>query len=159
MPTRKRRLYWDSSCLIALLNSEPTTPALQLDALRATFEEMLQAKVKIITSDLYKTEVFGEKKAEAAIIADQLEACPDFEMVPLRTQAYEMAGELRKRCYAAKPPRALKTPDSLHVAAGTIARAEEIWATDDKLVKYHEDGLLTSVRVCVPYVKQLRILF
>jgi len=151
LPTRKRRLYWDASGFIALFDSEPTTPSLQLDALRATFEEMLDGQVKIITSDLYR--------AEAAAIAEQLEACPDFEMVPLRTQAYEMAGDLRKRCHDATPTRKLKTPDALHVAAGTIARADEIWTTETKLVSYYEAGLLTSVRVCVPHLKQVRILF
>lgn len=159
MPTRKRRLYWDASCFIALFNNEATTPANQLDALRATFEEVLTGKLKIITSDLYRAEVFGENKEAAGIVADQLEACPDFEIVPLRTQAYEMAGHMRERCHAASPPRKLKTADSLHVAAATIAQADEVWTTDGKLVSYHEAGLLTGVKVCVPYLTQMRLPF
>lgn len=159
MRSRKRRLYWDSNCFIALFNSEPTTPPLQLDGLRATFEEMLEGKLKIVTGDIYKAEVFGKKKPAAHIIGDQFEACPDFEIVPLRTQAYEMAGQMRERCNSSSPPRKLKLGDALHVAAGTIARVDEVWTTDAKLVSYHEDGLLTSVKVCLPYLLQLRLMF
>jgi predicted nucleic acid-binding protein len=159
LPTRKRRLYWDSGCFIALFNKEPTTPQVQLDALQATFEEMLAGRIRIITSDIYRVEVFGADKGQAAKVAEQFEACPYFEIVPLRTLATTMAGEMRKRCHAAKPVRKLKTPDALHIASGTIARAEEIWTTDHDLVKYYEANLLTKTKVCLPYLKQLRILY
>ena len=49
--------------------------------------------------------------------------------------------------------------DALHIVGGTIARVDEIWTTDAKLVSYYEDGLLTSVVVCLPYLKQLNIEF
>lgn len=159
MPSRKRRLYWDSSCFIALFNQEPTTAQAQLDALQVTFEEMLSGRIRIITSDMYRAEVFGPDRAQAAKVAEQFEACPYFEIVPLRTLAYDLAGEMRKRCQAAKPVRKLKTADALHVASGTIARAEEIWTTDQKLVSYYEAGLLTTTKVCLPYLSQMRIAF
>ncbi len=104
-------------------------------------------------------EVFGPDKAQAAAVAEQFEACPYFEIVPLRTQAYDLAGEMRRRCQAAKPSRKLKTPDALHVASGTIAHAEEIWTTDEKLVSCYEAGLLTRTRVCAPYLNQMRLAF
>lgn len=159
MPARKRRLYWDANCFIALFNSEPTTPRPVLDALQTTFEQMLSGKVKIITSDVYRAEVFGKDSAEGQQIADQFEACPHFEIVPLRTQAWGMAGEMAKRCHSAKPTRKLKPLDAVHIAGGTLARADEIWTTDLKLVRYYEDGLLTAVKVCLPYLKQLKIGF
>jgi len=157
--TRKRRLYWDSCCFIALFDEKPTIPEAQLDALRATFEDMLAGKLRIITSDMYRAEVFGPDKAQAAAVAEQFEACPYFEIVPMRTLAYDLAGEMRQRCQAAKPSRKLKTPDALHVASGTIAHAEEIWTTDEKLVNYYEAGLLTKTKVCVPYLPQMRLAF
>ncbi len=158
MRIRKRRLYWDSNCFIALFNSEPTTSRAQLDALQGTFEEMLGGHVKIITSDLYRVEVFGQKNdPQANAIAEQLEACPDFEMVSLRTQAHQMAGEMRERCRAAK--RRLETADALHVAAATLAKADEMWTTEPKLVNRYQEGLLTSVKVCFPYLTQLKIPF
>lgn len=157
MPTRRRRLYWDSGCFISLFHKQPTTPQAQLDALQATFEEMLGGRVRIITSDIYRVEVFGPDKGQAAKVAEQFEACPYFEIVPLRTLATTMAGEMRQRCRAAKPVRNLKTPDAMHIASGTIARAEEIWTTDHGLVKYYEAGLLTKTKVCLPYLTQLRI--
>lgn len=49
--------------------------------------------------------------------------------------------------------------DALHVAGGTIARADEIWTTDEKLVRGYEAGLLTAVTICLPYLRQLRIPF
>jgi predicted nucleic acid-binding protein len=157
LPTRKRRLYWDSGCFIGLFNKQPTTPQPQLDALQATFQEMLGGRIRIITSDMYRVEVFGTDKGQAAKVAEQFEACPYFEIVPLRTLSYSMAGEMRQRCLAAKPARKLKTPDALHIASGTIARADEIWTTDHDLLKYHEAGLLTKTKVCLPYLMQLRI--
>jgi predicted nucleic acid-binding protein len=157
LPTRKRRLYWDSGCFIALFNAQPTTPQLQLDALQATFEGMLGGRIRIVTSDIYRAEVFGAATDQAAKIAEQFGACPYFEIVPLRTLATTMAGEMRQRCLAAKPVRKLKTPDALHIASGTIARAEEIWTTDHDLVRYYEADLLTKTKVCLPYLTQLRI--
>lgn len=158
MPTRKRRLYWDSNCFIALFNAEPTTPRPQLDALQATFEEMLGGQVKIIASDLYRVEVFGQKnEPKANAIAEQLEACPDFEMVPLRTQAHQIAGDMRVRCREAK--RQLHSVDALHIAAATLAKVDEMWTTDSKLVSRYEEGSLGSVKVCVPHLKQLKIPF
>jgi hypothetical protein len=71
LPTRKRRLYWDSGCFIALFNQQPTTPKPQLDALQATFQEMLDGRLRIITSDMYRVEVFGGDKDQAARVADQ----------------------------------------------------------------------------------------
>ena len=159
MPIRKPRLYWDSNCFIALFNQEPTTSQAQLDALQATFEEMLEVKLRIMTSDMYRVEVFGADTAQAAQVAEQFEACPYFEIIPMRTLAYSMAGEMRERCHAAKPPRKLKTADALHVASGTIARAQEIWTTELKMVSYYQAGLLTDTKVCLPYLRQLRIPF
>lgn len=159
LPTRKRRLYWDSSCFIALFNSEPTTPRPQLDALKATFEEMLVGRLNVITSDVYRAEVFGSDGPAADAVADQFEACPYFEIVSLRTLAYDLAGDLRKKCQSAKPERKLKLADALHVASGSLAKADEIWTTDGKLVRYYEDGLLTTVKVCLPYLIQLKIPF
>lgn len=120
---------------------------------------MLAGKVRIIVSDVYRVEVFGRDNPAASKVAEQFEACPYFEIVPLRTLAYDMAGKMRQQCQAAKPVRKLKTPDALHVASGTIARAEEIWTTDEKLVSYHEAGLLMQVKVCLPYLRQMRIAF
>jgi hypothetical protein len=77
---------------------------LQLDALQTTFDEMLAGKVKIITSDAYRAEVFGKDGPEGQAIAEQFEACPHFEIVPLRTRARDMAGEMRSS-QAARPPR------------------------------------------------------
>lgn len=103
----------------------------------------------IITSDMYRVEVFGPDNPDASKVAEQFEACPYFEIVPLRTLAYEIAGKMRQRCLEAKPTRKLKTPDALHVASGTIARTKEIWTTAEKPVNYHESDLLTQVKVCL----------
>lgn len=108
---------------------------------------------------MYRAEVFGRGNPLASRVEEQFEACPFFEIVPLRTLAYDIAGDMRQKCLAARPVRSLKTPDALHVASGTIARAEEIWTTDEKLVSYYEAGLLTQVKVCLPYLRQMTIAF
>ncbi len=57
--SRVRRLYWDAGCFIALFNREPTTDAEKLEALKAAFDDMLYGHLKIVTSDMFRAEVFG----------------------------------------------------------------------------------------------------
>lgn len=162
MPTRRKkpRLYWDSNCFIALFNDEPTTDPQTLDALVASYDDMLDGRLAIVTCDLFRAEVFPDVASpEVTRIVDNLQACKDFAVVELRTPVMELAGNLRQDCLRAKPKRKLKTPDAQHVAAATLAGVEEFWTTDRDLIKYYKAGLLGSVLVCLPHVDQGRFRF
>lgn len=158
MPTRKRRIYWDAACIIALLNREATTEEKYLTAIEGTFEEMLDGKLLIVTSDVFRTEVFVDKDdRDAQAVYNNLLGCDSFVILDVRTPMFDLAGQLRQRCGAKR--RKLKTADALHVAAGSLGRVDEIWTTDNKLVRYHTDGLLTETPVCLPHLRQLRLRF
>lgn len=147
--------YWDANCFIALFNREQTTDAVYLAALETSFSEMLDGKLHIITSTLFLAEVFP--RPEHSFIVTQLSSCPHFSMVETLSSVYALAGELRQKCSAAK--QSLKTPDALHMAAGHLARANEIWTTDSNLIRKSEAGLLTTTPVCYPHVHQFRMVF
>jgi len=42
---KRRRLYWDANCFIALFNKEATTEQQYLAALESTFIEMTEGKI------------------------------------------------------------------------------------------------------------------
>ncbi len=66
MTTKLKRVYWDSSCLIALWEAEPNISDEWCKAIRWTFEDMLGGKIIIVTSDLYYVEVFKGTEGEPA---------------------------------------------------------------------------------------------
>ncbi len=155
----KRRLYWDSCCFIALFSQERTTSEKCIEALTATFEDMLEGLCKIVTSDLFYVEVLGAQGDRSVQrLQEQLSACPDFVVIGLQTRVSQLAGEFRRRCLDARPKRKLKTTDAQHLAAAELAQVDEFWTSDSKLVKYYEAGLLGKTLVCLPH-GQMRMQF
>lgn len=150
------RIYWDAACFIALLNWETTTSSEILDALKATYEDMLLGHLKIVTSDIFRAEVFGTgKSARADQIYNDFLACKNFEIVQIRSEIYGLAGEMRQRCLDVG--QNIKTPDALHMIMGNQAKCDEIWTTDIPLVNKGKSGLIGNVRVCLPYLTQTRL--
>lgn len=158
MGARKTTVYWDSNCIIALFNNEPTTKEEHLLALKACFDDMFEGTKQIASCDLMYGEVFGpEASDEGRGVYDSLCAHRLFILLGLGTAVYKLAGELRDKCKSSR--RSLKLPDALHVAAATLGRVDEFWTTEKKLVNYHRDGLLTHVPVMFPHQEQLRMTF
>ena len=149
-------MYWDAGCFIALLNWEATTSPQILDALKAIYEDMLLGHLRIVTSDIFRTEVFGiDKSPRSQQIYNDLLACKNFEIAPIRSDIYQMAGEMRQSCKDIG--QSLHTADALHIVMGNNARCDEIWTTDLKLVNKGKAGLIGNVSICLPYLTQPRL--
>ena len=158
MPSKLSRLYWDACCFIALFESQPSVPQHQLAALKSTFRDMLDGKVKIVTSDAYYIEVFKDPEGEQAMrIKVELENCPNFEPLLISTNVSQLAGRLRKACIDAD--QSIEGLDAQHVAAGQLSRCDEIWTTDKNLVKKFAKGLLGTTPIVFPHVTQYRLEF
>lgn len=157
MRNRPHRLYWDAGCFIALFNWEATTVIDRLEALKATYEDMLIGSLKIVTSSMFQAEVLGKSfSGQGEQMHNDLLSCKNFEIVEIRSDMYILAGELRQRCREANLQN-IKTPDALHMLMGNQARCDEIWTLDDNLVKKGKAGLIGNVPVCYPYLAQTRL--
>ncbi len=155
MKTRIRICYWDANCLIALFNREPTTDPVYLAALEAAFSEMIDGNLHLVSCTVIQAEVFPEP--ENRQIYEDLLGCPNFSLVETVSSVYALAGEMRQRCRQAA--QSLKTPDAIHIAAGHLVGANEIWTTDKALVNKSKSGMLVQTPVVFPYVKQARMVF
>jgi predicted nucleic acid-binding protein len=140
-----------------LLNRAPTIPQEQLTALKAVYEDMLDGKLWIVTSSLFRAEVFGPiLDARSQAIYDNLQACPYFEIVEIRSSAYEVVGDIRKNL---PKGQTLKTADALHIVMAGQAGVKEMWTTEKSLVNKSKNGHLGTVAVVYPHLDQQRILF
>lgn len=156
MASRLWRIYWDANCFIALLNWQATVDQAILDALRATFEDMLLGHLKIVTSDIFHTEVLGDNNSPAvAELLNDFLACKNFEIVAIRTEVYQLAGEMRQKCRDIG--QNIETPDAIHIIMGNQAKCDEIWTTDKKVINKGKAGLAGNVRICLPYLEQTRL--
>jgi len=157
LPIKRRRLYWDSNCFIALLTKQQTIENTYLDAIETTYDDMLRGKLKIVTcADLFKLEVLpGPSKREAAAY-NSLLSCPDFEIVSISlTDLVNDAAQLRQE--ARKKAQSIHTCDAMHIVSAKRSAVDEFWTTDDKLVKKGKAGFFEGLVVCYPYTEQLRL--
>ena len=155
--SRTKLLYWDANDFIALFNREETTKPEHLAALETTFEEMLVGHVRIVTCSMFRVEVFPKRlKEEGDAIYRELTACPHFEVIETLSTIMTLAGELREKCLDAKPRIVkLKQADAIHMAAGHVIGADEIWTSDEQLVRAFQAGHLNTTKVCFPHVDQI----
>ncbi len=150
-----KTIYWDANCHIALLNKEATTEPQYLAALEETYEDMLFGKVHILTCTLILAEVFQEEQHRN--ICEKLIGCPHYSMIETVSSIYALAGELRLKC--AKVNQKLKTPDAIHIASGSLAKADEIWTTDEQLINKGKAELLVDTPIVYPYIQEPRLVF
>lgn len=155
MSNKVKTLYWDASCFIAVFNLQPTNKPEYLSALLTTFEDMLDGRVHIITCTLFRAEVLP--KPEHKQILMQCIGCPHFSIVEALSSVHELAGALRQECLAVK--QSLHTPDAIHIAAGHLSGVDEIWTTDENLIRKSKAGYLTNTPICFPHLDQLQMYF
>lgn len=151
------RYHSDACCFIALLNREATTDETALLALRQTFRDMLDGEVELTTSALLITELLLSD-AEKAAFERQLDACPHFEMIDTHHAVHRQAAEIRKRCRD-QGVTVPKTPDAIHIASAMLARVDEMWTTDSKLISLADRGVVVEVPIVRPHVTQLKLDF
>ena len=155
MRTNKRRLYWDSSCFIALYNREPTTGHAVLSALSDTYADMLAGRLQIVTSEIFRREVFLETPERDRVLRENLRACPSFEFLVRNQQVEDLAAELQVRAQDRK--RRIKMADSYHLATAILSRSSALWTTDGKMLRHAAAGLFPEIAVSLPSIDQPRL--
>lgn len=154
---RRPRYHWDTCCFIALVNREKTTDEAVLLTLRQTFHDMLVGEVEVTTSAIVIAELLIPE-SDKITLERHLEACPHFQMVDTHQAVHRQAADIRKRCrdQGVAVPR---TPDAIHIASALLARADEMWTTDQRLISLAERGIISKVRIVRPHVTQLKLDF
>lgn len=149
---RPPRLAMDSSCLIAWADQKETEDPEILQALDATMERMIRGSVRVVASSAIEIEVRLDDVETTKRFHDQLKACPHFESFGESPVVRKLALELQDRLQASG--RRGKYADLVHVATAIAARASELWTTDKKMIAWFEQGVITEVRICRPYLTQ-----
>jgi predicted nucleic acid-binding protein len=144
------RIGVDANVLIAAFSNEPTTSQEIKETVHQAFSEMAFGRLQIVSSDLLRGEVLYDQRQAL----DVLLACPHFEEVLKSTEVSELAGRLRERCSSAKPARKIALPDAIYVATAILARCDELWTTDGKLLKAAVAGLIPEIPVRLPALPQ-----
>ena len=157
MATRLRRLYWDSGCVIGLLSKQSTVPKEWLDAIEAAYDDMLCDKVKIVINDeLFKVEVFAGKSKREQATYNTLVGCRNFELVTTPMSSYTAeVRKLREDFQAIK--QSIQVCDAMHVLCAKRGAVDEFWTTDGAIVRKAPTGLFGNLKVCHPYLEQLRL--
>ena len=157
MASNPRRVYWDASVWIALIQREKIpVGASDRDTLcRMVIAEAKKNKIEILTSTLSLAEVC--KSAEIrATKEDQLGAFFENDYILLMNLdrlVGEHARQLMKTGHAG-----LKPPDAIHVASAVLGQASEMHTFDDKLLKL--DGEIVrlyggKLRICPPNIGEV----
>lgn len=160
LPTRSPRLYWDANCFIALLNAEPTTDLDKLQAIQTIYEDMLLGQVTIVTSDIFKAEVFGGNNQSCNYIYNELLSCEHFEIIAAPSNLFEEVGKLKQHVKRiTKEKQKVHTADAVHIVVAKLSEVDEMWTTEPKLVNKGALGLFGSLKVRFPHVAQPRLIF
>jgi predicted nucleic acid-binding protein len=149
---RPPRIAWDSTCLIAWIDGKDTEAPEVLQAIDATIERMIRGHVRIVTSQAIEIEVRPGDLQDTKAFHDQLRACPHFESFPEGPAIRSLTRQLQDRLQATG--RKGKYADLIHVATAIAARAQEFWTTDEKVLRWYAEGVITDVNICRPYTDQ-----
>lgn len=146
------RVAWDSTCFIAWADRAPTEDPAVLKALVATMARMTQGSVRIVASSAIETEVRPGDVERTRRFHTQLRACPHFESFGESPAVRSLARSLQDRLQ--QTGRRGSYADLLHVATAIAARASEFWTTDEKMIRWYTEGIITEVKICKPYLIQ-----
>lgn len=120
------RVYLDSCVVIYLLQGTESLSQSVRDALQPVGDD----PPILCVSDLTRLEcrVWPIKLDDGELLAqfDALFSSKDVECLPIQTDAFDLATELRAR-------HGTKTPDALHLATAILGSCNEFWTNDLRL--------------------------
>lgn len=126
------RVYLDSYIIIYL---HEATPDLQV-AIRDRLLPTSGSKPVLNISDLTRLEcrVHPLRRGDVSLLADydRFFSLPEVLRLPLSTEVFDLATELRAR-------HGLRTPDALHLAAALVGGCEGFWTNDTRLARVKVD--------------------
>jgi len=119
------KVYLDSCVIIYLIQG----PESLSNAVRSAFQDQ-EEPLQVAISDLTRLEcrVWPLRENAAQLLGqfDELFASQDVEKIPIQTETFDLATEVRAR-------HGTKTPDSLHLAAAILGACTEFWTNDHRL--------------------------
>ena len=120
-------------------------------------ERMISGQIEIVASRIIEIEVRGTVLSSEGVLRvqglhQQLRAQPHFESYTVGPAIQGLAGRLQDRLQSTN--RRGGYADLIHVATAIAARTSEFWTTDKKIVRWHTEGVISEVRICLPYLDQ-----
>ena len=135
--SRLKSLFFDTAPIIYYIEAHPQFGPLTREAVQAFQSESLRAYSSAITlAEVLAKPIQAGKDALARRFADFLRRGKNFDLIEISADIAERAGRLRGK-YAA-----LKTVDSIQLAAALTVRAEAFLTNDGRLKQITEIKIL-----------------
>ncbi|GBC94271.1 hypothetical protein HRbin16_00052 [bacterium HR16] len=161
----KPRYYWDTCCFIHVLDVHSRKRAAQDEQaqqmvffLEQAFREAVEGKVQLVTAELLLAEILPVDDDHKNFLK-QVKACPYIELLAVSRQVFELAGRLRAE-WRTHSRSDLKTPDAVHIATALLFKPDEMWTTDDRILKLcnPSEGTYGELRIVRPHaLPQMRL--
>lgn len=120
------KIYLDSCVVVYLIQG----PEILSHSIRGALQTLEGEPLQVAISDLTRLEcrVWPIREGADELLSqfDQFFASQDLERIPLGTESFDLATELRAR-------HGTKTPDALHLAAALLGGCTEFWTNDHRL--------------------------
>lgn len=156
-----RRIYWDTSVLIAWLIDERFWPNDVLTGIQDTVMEVESYAAVLFTSSITRTEFFtgqltDEQKTKYALLMRR----SNVQEVTPHQKITTRASQIREHYNQKKPSIKIKTPDAIHLATAIIYQADEFQTLDGlekggikktKLLALNSDTGVSGLRIVHPY--------
>lgn len=120
------RVYLDSCIVIYLIQGSDELNRAITQALRPTKTDPPAAFVSDLTRLECRVWPIGKNDNELLRQYDELFASEDLTRIPVTTETFDLATELRGH-------HGTKTPDALHLAAAILGGCQEFWTNDYRL--------------------------
>ncbi|SRR6266567_2428120 len=159
--SNSRRIYWDTSVLIAWLKDERQWPSDVLTGIQDAVYEIETYNAVLFTSSLTRTEFFtgqltNEQKTKYALLMRR----SNVQEVDPHQKITTRASQIREHYNQQKPSVKIKTPDAIHLATAINYRADEFQTLDGleaggkkktKLLALNGDTGVSGLRIVHPY--------
>ncbi len=120
------RVYLDSCIVIYLIQGTDELNRAITQALRPTNVDPPSASVSDLTRLECRVWPIGKADDQLLHQYDDLFASEDLTTIPITTETFDFATELRGH-------HGTKTPDALHLAAAILGGCQEFWTNDHRL--------------------------
>lgn len=164
-PSGKPRYYWDTCCFIHVLDIQSRRRAIQNEQaqqmilfLEQVFRDAVEGRLKLVTAELLLAEILPLDDDHRNFLK-QVKACPHIELIAVSRQAWELAGQLRAE-WRMNRRSDLKTPDAIHIATAILFKPDEMWTTDDRILRLYnpEESTYRGLRTVHPHaLPQMRL--
>lgn len=152
----KRKIYWDTSVLIAWLMDERCWPIDVLEGIEDVVYALEKEEIILMTSTMTRSEVFLGKLTEAQ--KEKYEALMHRkslqEIVP--DSRVTARSSLIREQYKSKPVRVeVRTPDAIHLATAILYGADELQCLDGTggrgLLRFNGQKEVSGLNIITPY--------